>query len=84
MQTKQIITGNAQAELYSNAIAQFIVPFIAEEFQQKIIDYVEISFGFQQESKRLLELAKRGVELAIEQDEQAALELIGEKSLIFS
>jgi len=35
--------------------AQFIVPFVAEEIQQKIIDCVEKSFIAKDESKHLLE-----------------------------
>jgi len=37
---------------------------------------VRQSFTLQAESERLLEVAKRAVEIAIEQDEQAALDFI--------
>lgn len=77
MQTRQIITGSAQAELYSNAIEQFLVPFVFESVQENIIKNVEESFLTKQKSKQLLELAKRAVEVAIERDENAALALIG-------
>ncbi len=76
MQTKQIITGSAQAELYSNAIEQFIVPFVSDDAQQSISKAVENSYDSQRESKLLLETAKRAVEIAIETTEAAALEFI--------
>ena len=80
MQTRQIITGSAQAELYSNAIAKFIVPFVDKSIQEKIIKNVQESFFAQNQSKQLLELAKHAVEVAIEQDENVALAMIKEKT----
>jgi len=80
MQTKQIVTGSAQAELYSDAIAQFIVPFTAEKTQEKIISNVEESLIKQRQSKNLLEIAKRAVEIAIEETEEKAIEFINEET----
>jgi len=76
MQTRQIVTGSAQAELYSNAISQFIMPFISDNSQRTITDYVEKSYLLKVESRRLLEVAKRAVEIAIEENEQAAFKFI--------
>lgn len=76
MQTKQTVTGSAQAELYPNAIAQFVVPFISDSSQRAIVDNVEKSLDLQIDSKRLLKTAKRAIEIAIEENEQAALKFI--------
>lgn len=47
--------------------------------KDKLQTIVRNSIAEHRESKRLLELAKRGVELAIEQDEQTALAWIDEQ-----
>ena len=47
-----------------------------EAIQTKIDTLVRQSFTLKAESERLLEVAKRSVEIAIEQDEQAALDYI--------
>lgn len=46
------------------------------ETQTKIAALVQQSFALKAESETLLELAKRAVEMAIEEDEAAAMELL--------
>ena len=72
--------GGIVPEISQPNLKKIIVPIVALETQQEIERIINISNEMRDESKRLLELAKRGVESAIEQDEQAALELIGEKA----
>jgi type I restriction enzyme, S subunit len=48
--------------------------------QTKIADLVQQSFTLKAENERLLDVAKRAIEIAIEQNEQAALDFIARKS----
>jgi restriction endonuclease S subunit len=74
LQTDRLSAGSAQAELYPKDIENYVIPFIAEQAQQNIISLLEESRILKEQSKHLLDCAKRAVEIAIEQDEQAAIE----------
>ena len=52
------------------------IPILPMSSQQKITAKVRESFALRAESKRLLDLAKRAVETAIEQGEEKAMEMI--------
>ena len=54
------------------------IPLLPLERQRDIATKVQTSFALYAESKRLLDLAKRMVEMAIEQGEAAALDLLNE------
>ena len=54
-------------------IENVIVPLVDMPTQTKIAAMMQESFSLKAESERLLEVAKRAVEIAIEQDEDAAL-----------
>ena len=64
---------SGQIELYPNEIAQFLVWNAPESVQQKIRSKVEDSHQKREQSKQLLEIAKTGVERAIEQNEERAI-----------
>ena len=49
---------------------------IKQEIQDQIAEKVQESFALRKESKRLLDLAKHAVEVAIEQGEDAAMKLL--------
>lgn len=66
-QTEKHARGSAQAELYPSDIAKFILPVISQEKQREIGDLVRSSLAAQDESRRLLEQAKRRVEELIEE-----------------
>jgi len=66
LQTNQHIRGSAQAELYPNDIAKFIVPIIDEDKMEAIGNLVRNSLEDSQSSKILLEQAKKRVEELIE------------------
>ena len=51
-------------------VVPILPPAIQDEIRQKITE----SFFLRRQSKHLLECAKRAVELAIEQDEQTAID----------
>ena len=58
------------------ALFSFYVPLVDEAIQTETADLVQQGFTLKTESERLLEVAKRAVEIAIEQDEQAAPDFI--------
>lgn len=76
MQTDKLSAGSAQAELYPKDIAQFLIPFVDRDTQLKIRKKIITSLALKKQSTALLETAKRAVEIAIEQDEPAALAYI--------
>ena len=64
---------SGQIELYPDQIANFYVWKAPIDVQKQIRAKVEASYEAEQLSEQLLDLAKRGVELAIEKSETAAL-----------
>jgi restriction endonuclease S subunit len=78
MQTEKNCAGSAQVELYPKDLDEFIIPIIDKTIQNQIIELTEESFHLKKQSERLLETAKRAVEIAIEQNEDAALRYIEE------
>ena len=70
---------SGQIELYPDQIANFYVWKAPEGIQKQIREKVEASYEVEQLSEQLLDLAKRGVELAIEESEGAALAWIEER-----
>lgn len=61
-------------------IEQVIIPKLSKEIQQQIADKVQESFKLKQQSEHLLEAAKYTVELAIEQNEAAAVDYINKNT----
>ncbi|MFH0888893.1 MAG: restriction endonuclease subunit S [Planctomycetota bacterium] len=49
-----------------------LIPILSDTIQKQISDKVEKSFIAREQSKRLLDIAKQGVEMAIEKDEKQA------------
>lgn len=49
------------------------MPLIEEKVQTEIKSKINESFTLREESEKLLELAKKAVEIAIEEDEESAL-----------
>lgn len=74
MQVAQRLRGSSgQIELYPNDIARFMVWDAPEEVQTSIRQLVIQSFEAKQRATQLLDAAKRAVEIAIEESEDAAL-----------
>lgn len=83
MQVDQYFKGSSgQIELYPNDISNFIVWIAPREIQAKVRQCVEDSHLARQQSKSLLERAKRAVEIAIEQDEETALAYLDGKHFV--
>ena len=55
-------------------IKDVTIPILSDDKQAQIHSHVSESFHLREQSKHLLDCAKRAVEIAIEQDEQAAIE----------
>ena len=81
MQTEKLCTGSAQAEIYPSDIEKFIVPILDETMQETIASKVYKSFELKKESKRLLDIAKEAVEIAISENEEKALQSIKENEV---
>ena len=65
-----------QTNLNLAEVADLRVPIIEYTKQEKIAALVEESFRLKKQSEQLLETAKRAVEIAIEQDEEVAIDYI--------
>ncbi|MEW6647067.1 MAG: restriction endonuclease subunit S [Pseudomonadota bacterium] len=79
MQVEQRLHGSSgQIELYPNDIAQFSVWLAPATVQTEIRKAVQDSFEKKQQAGKLLEAAKRAVEIAIEESEAAALEYLAD------
>ncbi len=66
-------TGTSYPTLGDDDILDFPIPILPKEKQVEIKQKVDESFNLRKRAKDLLEHAKRAVEIAIEQDEQAAI-----------
>ncbi len=74
--SKQHQRGMAQQYLYPYDIRTFPIPLLPEHKQLEIQEKVMESFELRERSKTLLENAKLAVEIAIEQDETAAIQFL--------
>ena len=68
---KQGCSGTILTAISKTEFSSLPLPNIDRKAQQKIADFVQQSFKLKAQSDRLLEAAKRAVEIAIEQDEAA-------------
>jgi restriction endonuclease S subunit len=75
---------SGQLELYPNQIEQFLIytPSIesCESLQKRVSRLIQDSFAGRKQSQAILNIAKRGVEIAIEQDEATALKWMAQQS----
>lgn len=76
LQVEQISTGGIQTNLTVPVIEALKIVVPSKERQRHFADAVKKSFSAQDESKQLLEIAKRAVEVAIEDSEAAAMNWI--------
>ena len=60
-------------------VAETIIPILPKKIQTEIEQKITESFNLRQRAKDLLENAKRAVEIAIEQDEQTAIDWLNTK-----
>ncbi|WP_296886909.1 hypothetical protein [Thiobacillus sp.] len=74
--SKWLRGSSGQIELYPNDIAQFLVWIAPTEVQQAIRKAIDDAFTAKRNATRLLDAAKRAVEIAIESGEASALEFL--------
>jgi len=73
---KQSCSGTILTAINKTAFLNIPIPLIEIETQTQIADLVQQSFVLKSQSEKLLNLAKQAVEMAIETDEQTALQLL--------
>ena len=68
--------GSSYPVIKDEDVLSLTIPIIRHDIQEQIVAKVQESFALRKESKRLLDLAKHAVEVAIEQGEDAAMKLL--------
>jgi type I restriction enzyme S subunit len=72
-------TGTSYPTLNDKDILNLLIPLLSQQTQSKISQKIQQSFKARRKSKELLEIAKRGVEIYIENDEQKGINYITEQ-----
>lgn len=72
----RLARGSVQQRLNQETLKDLLIPVIDFDKQREIADLVEESFKLKKQSEHLLEVAKKAVEMAIEQDEETAIAFI--------
>ena len=80
LQLKKGCSGTILTAINKDEFGKVILPIIVEEKQTQIQQKVIESFNLRKQSKHLLECAKRAVEMAIEQDEQTAIDWLEDET----
>jgi restriction endonuclease S subunit len=78
---ERIGTGGVQTNISATDIKEILIPIIEKNKQQQIAELVEESFKLKVESERLLEVAKKAVDMAIEADEATATKFIKDSTI---
>lgn len=78
MQSKRWQSGSGQQEIYPSDIGQMMVYLPSKDVQDEIAECVIKSYFQLSESKRLLDVAKKAVEIAIEESEERAMQYLNE------
>ena len=72
MQAERDAGGSIIQHWRKEEIENVVVPIIDYNIQQEIAKLIEESFSLKKQSEHLLEVAKRAVEIAIEENEEVA------------
>lgn len=76
---KQRCSGTILTAISKDELLSMPLPMIDEGIQKEIAAKVQESFALRKQSKQLLEYAKQAVEMAIEQDEETAIEWLKDR-----
>ena len=79
---KQNCSGTILTAVNKSEFQNIPIPIIDFEKQQEISTLIQESFVLKHQSEHLLEIAKRAVEIAIEEDEEKAIEYINENGIL--
>lgn len=77
---KQNCSGTILTAINKDEFLNIVIPIIDTTIQIQIEEKIKKSFGLKEESKQLLDLAKKAVEVAIEKNEDEAIKIINEAS----
>lgn len=80
LQFKKGCSGTILTAINQDEFKQIILPIISDKTQKTIQQKITESFNLRKQSKHLLECAKRAVEIAIEQNEDAAIKWLHEQT----
>lgn len=75
---KQNCSGTILTAINKNEFLNIPIPFIKNTIQQQIATLVKESFTLKSESEKLLETAKRAVEITVEENEDLAISFINQ------
>jgi len=76
MQAERDAGGSIILHWRVSEIEQVLIPIIDHTIQKQIAELIEESFQLKDKSEKLLEIVKRAVEIAIEEDEESAMKFI--------
>jgi type I restriction enzyme M protein len=79
LQVERRVHGVAYYSISQLDLANLLIPILPKLHQEKIVEKIKSSFSLRLKSKQLLEIAKTGVERAIETDESTATTWINEQ-----
>ena len=80
MQAERDAGGSIILHWRVSEIENVVVPIIDFDKQKQIADLIEESFSLKKQSEHLLEVTKRAVEIAIEENEEVAIKYINNQS----
>ena len=76
MQAERDAGGSVIQHWKPSEIENVVIPILSDDIQKQITENIRESFALRARSQQLLELAKTAVEIAIEQGEDKAMELL--------
>lgn len=76
LQFERIGVGGLQINLSYNDVKNLLIPLLSPSIQSVISTKIQESFANREKSKQLLEIAKKAVEIAIEENEEKGLDYI--------
>lgn len=79
MQLKKGCSGTILTAISKEELNKIILPKISIDIQNQVKDNIQKMYKLKYQSKQLLEIAKRGVEIAIEENEEVATSWINEQ-----
>ena len=79
-QVNRDVGGSVILHWRPDQVQRTVIPILLKEKQDQIQQKVTESFNLRKQSKHLLECAKRAVEMAIEQDEQTAIDWLEDET----
>lgn len=80
LQSEKRKSGTAQPYVYPKDLKEFFIPVLPTNIQDSIAAKIQESFALRHESERLLDVAKKAVEIAISENEESAMKYIVENN----